>query len=113
MPRVQVTLLVDARPEAVWEVLTDPNYVPKLYPDILNVVAEPPGRATVGQWRTVSGRVGKRLIEFKTKVAEMVPLKKFVVVGRRGGADERAGQPGQLREHDLPGRVRRAARPAR
>ena len=42
MPRVQVTLLVDARPEAVWEVLTDPNYVPKLYPDILNVVVEPP-----------------------------------------------------------------------
>ena len=40
----------------------------------------------------MSGRVGKRLIEFKTKVAEMVPLKKFVVVGRRGGAFESFNQ---------------------
>jgi carbon monoxide dehydrogenase subunit G len=88
MPRVQSTFLVEAKPEAVWDVLIDPNFIPKLYPDILNVVANPPGKATVGQWRTLSGRVGRRLIEFKTKVEEMVPTKRFVVAGRRGGAFE-------------------------
>ncbi|MGA2198481.1 MAG: SRPBCC family protein [Nitrososphaerales archaeon] len=80
--------LAEARPEAVWDVLTDPNYIPKLYPDLLNIVVDPPGRARVGQYRTLNGRVGKRLIEFKTKVAELVPLQRFVIAGRRGGAFE-------------------------
>ena len=73
MVRVQSTFLVDARPEAVWEVLTDANYIPKLYPDLLDIVVDPPGRAVVGQTRSLNGRVGKRLIEFRTRVAELVP----------------------------------------
>jgi carbon monoxide dehydrogenase subunit G len=88
MVRVQSTFLVEATPEAVWDVLTDANYIPKLYPDLLNIVVDPPGRAVVGQSRSLNGRVGKRLIEFRTKVAELVPMKRFVVTGRRGGAFE-------------------------
>ena len=88
MVRVQSTFLVEARPEAVWDVLTDANYIPKLYPDLLNIKVDPPGRAVVGQSRSLNGRVGKRLIEFRTKVAELVPMKRFVVTGRRGGAFE-------------------------
>jgi hypothetical protein len=42
----------------------------------------------VGQYRTLHGRAGKRLIEFKTRVTELVPGRKFVVSGRRGGAFE-------------------------
>jgi uncharacterized protein YndB with AHSA1/START domain len=88
MPRVQATFLVEAKPEAVWSVLTNPNFIPKLYPDILNAVASPPGAAVVGQWRTMSGRLGQRLFEFRTKVEELVPMKRFVIGGRRGGAFE-------------------------
>ncbi len=88
MVRVQSTFLVEATPEAVWDVLTDANYIPKLYPDLLNIVVDPPGRAVVGQARSLNGRVGKRLIEFRTRVAELVPMKRFVVTGRRGGAFE-------------------------
>jgi len=84
--RVQVSLLVEAGPEAVWDVLTDPNYIPKLYPDLLNASVDPPGRAAVGQNRKFEARAGKRLIEIKTRVSEMVPLKKFAVTGRRGSA---------------------------
>ncbi len=88
MERVQVTLLVEAGPEAVWAVLMDPNFIPKLYPDMLNISVDPPGRTAVGQYRTLGGRVGKRLIEFRTRVAELVPLRRFVITGRRGGALE-------------------------
>jgi len=85
---VKGTFVTSAKPLVVWDLLTDANAIPKLYPDLLNVVLEPLGKAVVGQRRTLGGRVGKRLIEFHTRVAEMVPLKRFVVVGWRGGAFE-------------------------
>jgi carbon monoxide dehydrogenase subunit G len=96
--RVQSTFLIEAKPEVVWDILTDPNYIPKLYPDMLNIVVDPPGRATVGQYRTLSGRAGKRLIEFKTKVAELVPMQRFVIAGRRGGAFESFSEVIELEE---------------
>jgi uncharacterized protein YndB with AHSA1/START domain len=43
MQRVQVTLLVDAPASAVWEVLTDANYIPKLYPDLQTSRSTRPG----------------------------------------------------------------------
>ena len=90
MAKVQASFLVDAGPEAVWDVLTDANFIPKLYPDLLNITVDPPGHAVVGQSRSLSGRVGKRLIEFRTRVAELVPNKRFVVVGRRGARSSRS-----------------------
>ncbi|MDA4137287.1 MAG: SRPBCC family protein [Thaumarchaeota archaeon] len=88
MPKVEGRFLVNAAPQVVWEVLTDPHYVPKLYPDLLNIVIEPEGRAVVGQRRTAAGKIGRRLIELRTEVSELVPLKRFALVGRRGGALE-------------------------
>jgi uncharacterized protein YndB with AHSA1/START domain len=88
MRTVRETVLVEAKPESVWEVLMDPYYTPKLYPDMINITADPPGRAVVGQNRTLGGRAGKRLIEFKTQVSELVPNKLFAIKGRPGGALE-------------------------
>lgn len=93
-------MLVEAKPEAVWAVLTDANYIPKLYPDMLNIRVEPPGHARVGQYRTLSGRAGRRLIEFKTKVTELVPFKRFVITGRRGGALETFSEVIELEENE-------------
>ena len=98
MPKVQATMLVEAAPEAVWEVLTDANYIPKLYPDMLNIVVDPPGHARQGQYRTLSGRAGKRLIEFRTRVVELVPLKRFAIRERRGGALEYFSELVELEE---------------
>jgi len=80
------------KPQAVWDVLVDAHCIPKLYPDLLNVTLDPPGSAVVGQYRTTGGRVGKRLIEFHTKVSELVPLKRFAIVGTRGGAFEESSE---------------------
>src|SRR5271169_1631855 len=104
MRTVRETVLVEAPPEAVWEVLVDPYFLPKLYPDILNVTVVPPGRAVVGQERTVGGRAGKRLIELRTKVVELIPNKRFEVTGRAGGAFEEFSEVMELSPVD--GRTR-------
>jgi carbon monoxide dehydrogenase subunit G len=96
--KVQGTFLIAARPQAVWEVLTDANYIPKLYPDMLNIVLDPPGNAVVGQRRTTAGRAGKRLIEFHTKITELVPLKRFALIGTRGGGFEESSEVIELAE---------------
>jgi len=88
MRTVRETVLVEAKAESVWEVLVDPYYTPKLYPDMINIKADPPGRAVVGQKRTLGGRAGKRLIEFHTEVSEIVTNKTFALKGRPGGAME-------------------------
>ncbi|MGA2666316.1 MAG: SRPBCC family protein [Nitrososphaerales archaeon] len=98
MEKVQATLLIETKPEAVWEVLVDANYIPKLYPDMLNITVDPPGRASMGQYRTLHGRAGKRLIEFKDRVTEMVPLKRFVIRERRGGSLEYFSEVIELEE---------------
>jgi Polyketide cyclase / dehydrase and lipid transport len=96
MPEIHDTVLIQAKPEAVWEILVDPHYEPKLYPDILNIVAKPPGRAVVGQKRTTSGRAGKRVVNFYTQVTELIPLKRFALTGLRGGAFETFSQVVEL-----------------
>jgi carbon monoxide dehydrogenase subunit G len=78
--------VIAAKPETVWEVLDNPYYTPKLYPDFLSIKVEPEGRASVGQKRTSTARAGNKLFEIKTKVAELIPSKKFVLVQREGGA---------------------------
>ncbi|MDG6925900.1 MAG: SRPBCC family protein [Nitrososphaerota archaeon] len=88
MRTVRESLIVEAKPEAVWEVLVEPYYTPKLYPDILNIVIDPPGRAVVGQKHTLSGKAGKRMIEFRTEVSGLVPYKRYELRGREGGAFE-------------------------
>ena len=86
MPLLRQKFLIAAKPEAVWEILDNPLYTPKLYPDILSMKVEPEGRASVGQHRTSSARAGTRLFEIRTEVAELIPARRFVLRGREGGA---------------------------
>lgn len=101
MPKVEKELLIAAAPETIWEILSDPHHVPKLYPDMLSIQFEPHTVAVVGQKRTLRGKIGKRLIEFKTQVVEVVPDRRLVITGRRGGAFEEFHQVVELsREGD-------------
>jgi carbon monoxide dehydrogenase subunit G len=93
---VTETIFVNADPEAVWEVLADPHYIPRLYPDMLNIKLEPDGRVVPGQLRTLTGRAGKRTIEFKTKVTDVAPQRRLVIEGRSGGAFEMFSQVVEL-----------------
>lgn len=96
MRTVQETVFVEAKPEAVWEVLEDPYYIPKLYPDLLNVSVDPPGKAVVGQLRTMGARAGKRTIEIRTRVVSLTPGKRFELAGRDGGALDEFSQVMEL-----------------
>jgi uncharacterized protein YndB with AHSA1/START domain len=98
MRTVRESVVIEAKPERVWEVLVDPYYTPKLYPDTLNISVEPPGRAVVGQKRTVGARAGKRVIELRTEVADLVPQKRFELRGREGGAFEEFSEVLDLEE---------------
>ena len=86
MPQLRQVLLIAAKPETVWEVLDNPYYAPKLHPDLLTTKVEPGGRASVGQNRTSTARAGTRIFEIRTRVAEIVPARRFVLVHREGGA---------------------------
>ncbi len=76
---------VHAPPTAVWDVLMDPDYVPKLYPDVVSVVADPPGRTSVGQKFHITGKAGKRRIEIFAESIELVTEKKAVTRNLPGG----------------------------
>ena len=92
MPEIHDSISIMVKPETVWEVLVDPYYAPKLYPDILNITVEPLGRAVVGQKRSSDFRVGKRVVQFYTKVAELIPMERFALTGLRYGAFEEFSQ---------------------
>lgn len=96
MRTVRENIIVDATPERIWDILVDPYYTPKLFPDILNMKADPPGRVVIGQKRTLSGRAGRRLVEFHTEVSNMEPGRRFEIVGRPGGALEQFEQTIEL-----------------
>jgi carbon monoxide dehydrogenase subunit G len=76
---------VHAPPSAVWEVLMDPDYVPKLYPDVVSVVADPPGRTVVGQRFHITGKAGRRRLEIFAESVELVTEKKAVTRNLPGG----------------------------
>jgi uncharacterized membrane protein len=69
----------------VWEVLMDSSYVPKLYPDVISVEVEPPGRNAVGQKFHIVGKAGKRRLEIYAETAEIVEEKKVLSRNRPGG----------------------------
>lgn len=71
--------------EAVWKVLTDPSYLPKLYPDIISVSVKPSGLMVPGQKRVSTAKAGRRIVEIHAEVVEVIPQKKLVVRNDPGG----------------------------
>jgi uncharacterized membrane protein len=76
---------VNAPVMAVWEVLMDSSYIPKLYPDVISVEVDPPGRNIVGQKFHILGKAGKRRLEIYAETAELVSEKKVLSRNRPGG----------------------------
>ena len=63
MTRVENATEIDSPPSTVWHVLTDPSYIPKLYPNIITVEMNPPGQVVRGQKGRLLGKVGPVTIE--------------------------------------------------
>ena len=84
VPVVESITEVDAPVATVWDVLTNPAYTPKIYPDILFSTAEPSGPSVVGQKVHLVGKVGRRKLELFAEVMEVVKEKKLVTVNKPG-----------------------------
>ncbi len=76
---------VHAPVRTVWEVLMDSSYIPKLYPDVISVEVEPPGRNAVGQKFHILGKACKRRLEIYAETAELISEKKVLSQNRPGG----------------------------
>src|SRR5580698_589411 len=85
MSKVQLIFQVNASGTTIWEVLMDPLYLSKLYPDVLSTEVEPPGRNFVGQKIHTIARAGRRRIEIFGETVELVTEKKIVSRNRPGG----------------------------
>jgi hypothetical protein len=85
MTKVQLIFEVHASGPVVWNVLVDPLYLSKLYPDVLSAEVEPPGRNFVGQKTHMIARAGRRRIEIYGETVELVTEKKIVSRNRPGG----------------------------
>ncbi|HUI85969.1 MAG TPA: SRPBCC family protein [Nitrososphaerales archaeon] len=86
MPHYQQLMTIAAPPETVWEILENPIYTMKLYPDFLAIKVEPEGRTAAGQMRISKARAGTKLFEIRTVVSEVVPCKRLVLKESKGGA---------------------------
>jgi carbon monoxide dehydrogenase subunit G len=85
MQKIEHIIEITASPDAVWEILTDSSYLPKLYPDALSTQVDPPGRSHVGQMYTTLSRVGRRKVEVLSELTQLEPKSKLVTRSRQGG----------------------------
>jgi hypothetical protein len=85
VPTVSVVSEVHAPVKKVWEVLLEPAYIPRLYPDVLTVTVDPPGKTVVGQRFHMVGKAGRRKLEIFAETIELVPEEKTLTRQRPGG----------------------------
>ncbi len=88
LTKLQRVFQVSAPVSSVWSVLTEPAYAPKLYPDIISLEMNPPGRAAVGQTSNAVLKAGKRKLEVFTVTTEIEMERKSVLRNRPGGLFE-------------------------
>jgi carbon monoxide dehydrogenase subunit G len=80
-----MTSEINAPSSAVWSVLKDSSYIPKLYPDVISVESDPPGVTTVGTKYHILGKAGRRKLEIFAETVEFVEEKKAVTKNNPGG----------------------------
>ena len=85
MPTFDRSIEIAAPPERVWKIAADPSLIPKVFPDVISVTAEPPGMSQVGQKVTVTAKVASRRVQVTTETTEVVPNKKLVIKQVPGG----------------------------
>lgn len=71
--------------KTVWNVLMEPAYIPKLYPNVITCEVDPPGRNRLGQKFHIVGRAGKRKVEIFSETVELVEEKRAVNKQLPGG----------------------------
>lgn len=85
MTRIESVVEIEAPVSAVWDILTDTSYIVKLFRDAVSVTADPPGRSVLGQKYHLTGKAGRRRVEFFLEVVELVPQSTVVTRQRPGG----------------------------
>jgi len=85
MPRVEKEIEIESPPGTVWNVLTDPTYLPKLYPNIVTLQTNPPGRAVPGQRADLVARVGGAKIRVLIQFITVDPQNRLVSRAVPGG----------------------------
>ncbi len=85
MPTFERTIEIAASPETVWKIAADPTLAPKIFPNVISVIAEPPGMAHIGQKVTLTGKIAGRRVRNTNETTEVVPNKKLVFKGVPGG----------------------------
>jgi hypothetical protein len=85
LSRIQSVILIDAKPQEVYDVLTNTDYIVKIFRDAVSVEVDPPGRSVVGQKYHLIGKAGRRKIDINLEVTELVPGQKVVTTQRPGG----------------------------
>jgi carbon monoxide dehydrogenase subunit G len=85
MARIEEVVEVDTPVSTVWNVLSEPSYLPKLYPAVVTVQADPPGPASPGQRYDLLQRVGSMRLRAVTQVSSVVPESRLVTTGLPGG----------------------------
>jgi hypothetical protein len=85
MTKIEMVTLMHASAASIWDVLTDSSYVPKLFPDVIGLEVDPPGRNFVGQKFHIIGRAGRRKLDIFAETIELVTEQKVLTRNRPGG----------------------------
>ncbi len=85
MTRVEDIIEIESPASTVWAVLTDPSYLPKLYPDVITSEAIPPGKLALGSKVEVLARLGKVRVEVYVEVTRADPEVCFATRQSPGG----------------------------
>jgi carbon monoxide dehydrogenase subunit G len=76
---------VQATVPMIWDILTDPAYLPKLYPNVITIETDRPGRNLVGTKTHLVLMAGRRRMEVFAETVELVTERKMRIRNRPGG----------------------------
>jgi carbon monoxide dehydrogenase subunit G len=85
MPTAERTVEISASPETVWSIIADPSMIPKLFPDVVSVVSDPPGPAAVGNKLNMTAKVAGRRVQQSLETTEVVQNRKLSTKQLPGG----------------------------
>jgi carbon monoxide dehydrogenase subunit G len=87
MPTAERTVEISASPETVWSIITDPSMVPKMFPDVVSCVSDPPMPAppAVGNKLIMTAKIAGRRVQQSLELTEVIQNKKVSTRQLPGG----------------------------
>ena len=85
MPTAERTVEISASPEIVWNMVADPSLIPKLFPDVVSAVFDPPGPAAVGTKLNMTAKIAGRRVQQSFELTEVAQGKKLAIKQLPGG----------------------------